>query len=162
MITLALFVSVLLAFPGGKASADQVLRRIEINVPADRLWDKLRDFCSIKEWHPAFATCVLDTENNVSVRTLTTKDGAISIERLLNSSNPGRTYSYEVLSTPMPVESYRATMKVLIGGDGKSNVIWTSAYKTREGVAPALAAEKLGDFYMQGLTHLKTLLESSN
>jgi len=150
------------AFFVQESKADQAMRRIEIEAPVDRVWAKLRDFCAIKDWHPAFKSCVLDTENYVSVRTLTSQDGAIFIERLTNLSEAGHAFSYDVLTSPLPVQDFRATMKVLAGTGGKTIVIWTSAFKVREGIPRTAAINQVDAFYTEGLEHLRSLAEATH
>jgi len=157
------FLSLLVvALSAQEGKADQAMRRIEIAAPVDRVWVKLRDFCAIKDWHPAFKSCVLDTENYVSVRTLTSQDGAIFIERLTNLSEAGHAFSYDVLTSPLPVQDFRATMKVLAGAGGRTIVIWTSAFKVREGIPRDAAINQVYAFFTEGLEHLKRVAEAAH
>lgn len=138
--------------------ADQVLERIEINTTADKAWAAIGNFCGIKNWHPAVASCELENEITADVRILTMKDGAKFIEQAVFWSNQSRAYSYRNLASPLPVENYTATIRVLPIDRSKVNIIWMSAFKP---IGPAATAKSLlSEFYSAGLKTLKTILES--
>lgn len=138
--------------------ADQVMERIEINTTADKAWSAIGDFCGIKNWHPSIVSCELQNEITANVRILTTKDGAKFIEQAIYWNDQTRAYSYRNLESPLPVENYTSTIRVLPIDSGKVNIVWISAFKP---IGPAAKAKSLvSETYSAGLKTLKALLES--
>ena len=67
----------------------------------DAVWQKIGDFCAIKDWHPAVKGCVVSDEGGVTFRTLTLADGGSIKEKLLEKT--ATSYSYEIIESPLPV-----------------------------------------------------------
>ncbi|WP_036257783.1 SRPBCC family protein [Methylocapsa aurea] len=140
------------------ALAEKVMDRIEINATADAVWAAIGDFCGIQNWHPAVASCEVESDGKARIRTVILKDGGKLVEKEINRNNLGRAYSYKGVETPLPVEHYAATIKVLPIGKTKVNVLWMSAFKP---IGPGAAAEKsVSDLYVAGLKGLKAKIET--
>ncbi|WP_078897954.1 SRPBCC family protein [Streptomyces rimosus] len=77
----------------------------------------VRDFAGLAAWQPAVAGCVLaDTgapDRVGCVRTLSMADGKTVVESLLALDDRTRSLTYGIVSSPCPVQSYRATLRVL-------------------------------------------------
>jgi hypothetical protein len=116
------------------------------NLPATS-WLKVGDFCSIGVWHPAVATCVLSHGNKI--RTLSLKGGGTIVERLLKWDADGKSYTYTIVSSPLPVKNYVSTIKVVPDGNG-SDVIWTGKYKAVKGTSDADAKKVIDGIYKAG------------
>jgi len=115
------------------------------NLP-DTSWLKVGDFCGIGGWHPAVAKCVLSYGNKI--RTLSLKGGGTIVERLLKWDDRDRSYSYTIVSGPLPVSRYFSTIKVV--GDGKgSDIIWSGTYRAK-GVSDAAAKKVIDGIYKAG------------
>ena len=106
-------VSLALALSATNAAAEQVLERIEVKTTPEKAWAAIGDFCGIKDWHPAVASCDLQGEGKTQVRTVILKDGGKIIEKEVNWNDLGRAYSYKIIESPLPVEKYASTLKVL-------------------------------------------------
>lgn len=119
--------------------------------PADAVWAKVGDFCGIGNWHPAVAKCELSHGNKV--RTLTLKGGGTIIERLLSWNKKGMSYTYTIVSSPLPVDHYVSTIKVVADGSG-SDVIWTGKYKAKKGTSDADAQKTIDGIYKAGVDAL--------
>ncbi|MGH6628194.1 MAG: SRPBCC family protein [Burkholderiales bacterium] len=94
-----------------------VYRSAVIDAPADKVWALVRDFNGLPKWHPAIGKS--EIEGGLSgdrvgcVRRFTLKaDGGLLREKLLTLSDSGRTLTYNILVSPMPVANYVATMRV--------------------------------------------------
>jgi len=141
-----------------QAQADQVTQKIEISAAPDKVWAEIGDFCGIKNWHPAIATCDLDTSGKHPVRTLVTKDGAKLLEQEVSLNEKAHAYSYKIVESPLPVEKYHSTLKVLGLGDHKSEVIWSGEFSAKG--APAEADKIVSGIYSGGLEGLKKQVEA--
>jgi uncharacterized protein YndB with AHSA1/START domain len=94
----------------------KVYRSAVIAAPADAVWAYVRDFNALPRWHPAIATSEIEAGSAADrvgcVRRFTLKsDGGLLREQLLALSDTERTYTYNILVSPMPVANYVATMR---------------------------------------------------
>ena len=87
---------------------------VKSSMPPDTVWKKIGDFCGIKSWIPAVSGCVISPDGKQ--RTVSLKGGGEVVERLDNWDNAKRSYTYSILSGPLPVSDYRSTLSVLPDG----------------------------------------------
>jgi hypothetical protein len=113
---------------------------VKSSMPPEAVWKKIGDFCGIKSWIPAVADCVISADGKQ--RTVSLKDGGEVVERLDNWDDAKRTYTYSILSGPLPVSDYRSTLTVLSEGKG-SALNWHSTYRAKG--KPAGEVKKLID-----------------
>ena len=62
----------------GAQSRVVVTEAVEVNAPARKVWDAIKDFDGLNKWHPAFsAAVIIEGQNNTpgAKRKLTLKDG---------------------------------------------------------------------------------------
>jgi hypothetical protein len=101
-------------------------------VSADRVWESIRDFASIADWHPGITSGELEGgagDQVGTVRRLTGPGGEVFRERLLALDDAARSYTYEILESPFPVRSYEATMRVTpVTDTGYAFAEWTATY----------------------------------
>jgi len=118
----------------------------------DAVWTKIGDFCGIANWHPAVAKCELSADKKD--RTLSLKGGGTIVEHLVRWSDKTHSYTYKIVSSPLPVENYESTIHVSAAKSGSGSVIsWHGHYKAKG--APAADAKKTIDgIYEAGLTAL--------
>ena len=140
------------------ASAAEVSDKIDIKATPDKTWAAIGAFCDINKWHPAVASCELTSNAGKKIRTLTTKDGAKIVEQELARDDSGRSYSYAILESPLPVADYKSTIKVEPGASGGSSVVWSSTFEPKG--APEEDAKKvISGIYVSGLDNLKVNIE---
>ena len=150
-------VTTTLLFVGGvsaSASAVEVSREAVIDAAPGRVWQVMGAFCSISEWHPVIARCEEQTVDGAPHRRLTTQDGGVLLERLLDHDNDRMSYSYSIVESPLPVQGYRSTVSVADDG-GKARVTWRSSFEPK-GVSGEEAGKIVGGIYDAGLEALKT------
>ncbi|AZF37434.1 hypothetical protein C4J88_2651 [Pseudomonas sp. R4-39-08] len=111
--------------------------RALINGGADRVWDVLKHFGQISQWHPAIAESIIENGQPDGlvgcIRRLTLQDGAVLREKLLSVDEPDLQFSYRFVESPLPVDNYVATVRLipLTGGD-ITVVLWSATFDTRE------------------------------
>jgi hypothetical protein len=106
----------------------------------DALWKKVGDFCGIAKWSSGVEKCVLSADGKQ--RTLSLKGGGTIVEALEKWDDANRTYSYTILSGPLPVANYHSTMSVT--GDPKGSVLkWMGKYDAKG--APDADVKKIFD-----------------
>lgn len=146
-----------LGIASGPALAVDAARTVSIAASADIVWAAIGDFCGIAAWHPVVAKCEPLSEAGATLRKLTTKDGAVLLERQLSFEPGRRSYSYSILESPLPVDGYRSTIRVE-GQGPNSRVVWDSVFRPK-GTSPEQAQAVIEGIYRAGLEGLKAKLE---
>jgi Polyketide cyclase / dehydrase and lipid transport len=118
----------------------------------DAVWRKIGDFCGIANWHPAVAKCEMSADKKD--RTLTLKGGGTIVEHLVSWSDKTHSYTYKIVSSPLPVDNYISTIHVAAAKSGSGSVIhWRGQY-TAKGASDAEAKKTIDGVYGAGLTSL--------
>jgi hypothetical protein len=123
---------------------------VKSSMPPDAVWKKIGDFCGIKSWIPAVSGCVISADGKQ--RTVSLKGGGEVVESLDNWSEAKRSYSYSILSGPLPVSDYHSTLSVLPDGNG-SAVNWHSTYQAK-GTSDAEAQKLIDGIYQDSAKSL--------
>jgi hypothetical protein len=116
----------------------------------DALWEKVGDFCGISKWHPAIEKCELS--NDGKTRTLSLKGGGTIVEHLVKWDPRHHSYTYTIVSSPLPVSHYFSTIKVVKDKDG-SALEWSGHYRAK-GVSDAESKKTIDGIYQAGATKL--------
>ena len=116
------------------------------SMSTDALWKKVGDFCGISAWHPAIEKCVLSADGKQ--RTLSLKGGGTVVEALENWDDANRSYTYTILSGPLPVANYHSTISV--ADDPKGSALkWMGTYDAK-GASEADAKRTMDGVYEAG------------
>jgi hypothetical protein len=93
-----------------------------IDAPADAVWQHVRDFNGLPNWHPSIAESRIEAgapaDRIGCVRNFRTKDGGVIREQLLTLSDFEYECTYSILESPMGVDNYIATLKLTPVTDG--------------------------------------------
>lgn len=132
----------------------QVYTSSVIEAPADRIWDLIRDFNALPEWHPAIAESRIEnaqaSDRVGCVRNFTLKDGGQIRERLLALSDYDYSCVYSILESPMGVEHYVATLQLIPITDGNRTFAqWSAEFDCAPGRERELI-ELVGQGVFQG------------
>lgn len=161
----------------------KVEEKITIHAPAPRVWQAVREFCSLKQWHPMIADCIQEGElKKGSKRKLILKNGGFIVDELKNYDEQKMAYAYKVddmssaktivhasqeVAVPvLPVANFAGSLEVK--GSGQSTeVIWKGAfYRAYMNNNPPAemneeaAVKSVTEFFKIGLDSLKRRLES--
>ena len=117
---------------------------------ADAVWTKIGDFCGIAKWHPAIEKCVLSTDGKE--RTLSLKGGGTIVEKLEKRDDAAHSYTYSIVSGPLPVTNYMSTISVAAAGAG-STITWSGKYDAK-GASDADAKKAIDGVYQGGIDQL--------
>lgn len=125
----------------------EITRRFDVS--AEQLWVLVGDFGDTGKWsgRPPEA-CRRDGEGIGALRTLTLADGRVIVDRLVDEGPLH--YSYEIVSSPLPVTRYRATMAVRPLGEARCELIWSGAFDPN-GISDADAVALFEGVYRQAL-----------
>ena len=115
-----------------------VTRSGAFSAPASKVWAAIGDFHALADWHPGVEKQTAEGD----LRHLhLAGGGGVIVERLLGEETVGetRSYAYEILSGPLPVEGYRSVLSVAPADTG-SVVVWTSTFEPSSEDAPDVIA----------------------
>jgi hypothetical protein len=104
-----------------------------IDASAERVWREVRDFASLPKWVPAVAECRIEgnapADQIGCVRAFKLKDGGALREKLLALSDYDFSTTYSILESPMAVENYVATLRLVPVTDGERCFAeWTAEF----------------------------------
>ena len=116
--------------------------------PAD-VWNVVGDVENIHAWLPFITDARLEGE----YRLCEAGDNGSLRERILSVDDSNMRTEYTILEAPMHIEFIHAGIQVC-GEDGGSRVVWDTT------VTPDELAGMFSPIYQEGLTNLKTKLES--
>lgn len=125
-----------------------------IDVTADTVWSRIRDFNGLPLWHPGIADSRIENNEPADrvgcIRHFHTRDGGLIRERLLALSDYDYTQTYEILESPMGVDHYVATLKLTpITDGGRCFAEWSAEFECAEGRERELT-ELIGANVFQG------------
>jgi carbon monoxide dehydrogenase subunit G len=146
----------------------KVIEKITINAPAEAVWARVKNFASLKDWHPAVAESPATAGNaEGSVRSLKLKGGGALEETLESFDDALMKFSYRAKDGgALPVTNYTSTLQVTSTGPKESTVEWRGAfYRGYPNNDPPpdqndeAALKAVTGVYKSGLENLKKLAE---
>ena len=172
-IMLALF-GLVLALPFAASADDRPLQvvgvMIEINAKPDKVWNIVKNFDGLQNWHPAFSgTPLVKGQNGKrgAIRELTIKDGPKLTEELVAYDDARMVYTYVIVESPLPIDKYQSSMAVHGNAGGGTTVSWIGTFtrkNPRDNVeakeSDAAAVELITGAYKGGLETVKTMAVS--
>jgi mxaD protein len=139
-----------------------VIKSVNINAPAAKVWDKISKFSDLGAWHPAVAkteiTSGVDGKKGAK-RTLTLQDGGKINEQLTAYNSKNKMMSYIIVDSVLPVTAYASTLHVYTNGRDKSVVVWEGSFLPKAPADEKAASDTIGGVYDGGLNNLKKILE---
>jgi hypothetical protein len=171
-IFLVLF-GLMLAYSLGARADDRELlvvgEMIEINAKPDVVWNIVKGFDGLVNWHPAFSGSPLVKGKNGqvgAVRALTIKDGPTFTEELVAYSEPRMAYTYIIVESPLPLDHYQSSMSVKANSSGGTTVAWIGTFTRKnprnnppEAETDAAMVNLIIGAYQAGLQTVKKLAE---
>jgi len=110
----------------------KVMRSVVIDAPIDKVWATIRDFDGLASWNPGVAVATLECGHSTSVgaiRKLDLADGGVIRETLLAHSDIERSYTYDILESPMPCTNYVAKHRLIEITDGNKTLgVWEGEF----------------------------------
>lgn len=134
----------------------KVASSTELPVPAQSVWTVIGGFNALPDWHPAVEKSELEEEGGTKLRTLSLAGGGTIVERLEAKDDKERTYSYSILSGPLPVANYQATIRVRENDSGGCTVEWSSEFDP-SGAPETDAMAAIRGIYEAGFKNLQRM-----
>ena len=131
-----------------------ITKQIEIDAPADAVWDALRDFGALHErLVPGFVTDTRMVADDV--RAITFFNGARARERLVTVDDDQRRLVYSVIESGLNGTHDNSSAQVLDLEDGTSRFVWI------KDVLPDSLAPVVDGMMTQGIAVIKATMESA-
>jgi Polyketide cyclase / dehydrase and lipid transport len=151
----ALIVAASLMLWSGPAFALTAKARTEAPGTPQQVWALAADFCSIKTWHPSIAACTTSTEDGALVRHLTLTGGGTIVEK--QTAKGALSYSYEIVSSPLPVKNYSAKLWVEPDDEPDRTAIYWAANFDANGASDEDAVKTISGILQAGVAGIKQL-----
>lgn len=119
-----------------------------------QVWSKIGDPGAIDAWHPDIASSQLRGAD----RLCTLTNGAQIDEHIDHVDEANRAYSYRIVKSPLPIDDYRSTIKV-VDAEGGCLVEWSSNFRVAAGPAEDMVALVKG-VYDSGMSALRESFSS--
>ena len=124
---------------GGAWAADYTVeRKLDMSATSTEVWRVIGDFCDIDDWHPGFNGCDLKVIDGRLHRVLSTPDGVDFVERRI-AAERGLSYTYKIVSSPLPVEKFTATLSVT--PTNGTQVVWYARFQSDDPSTEAAVGE---------------------
>jgi protein-tyrosine phosphatase len=132
-----------------------VSQSLSLDRSAEDVWEVVGDPARVGEWLPMVSGTRM--EGDLRFASISGREGTMC-ERIVSHSDEERSYSYEVVDSPMRMRSYLSTLSVLADGEG-SLVLWEVDFEPPEGKDKARFAAGIEATYRSGLRSLKEFFE---
>lgn len=135
-----------------------------IEASIEEVWARIRDFNALADWHPAIADSTIEngepSDKVGCIRNFNLIDGGNIRERLLTLSDAEHLCTYSILESPMAVEDYVATLRLLPITDGnRTYAEWTAEFNCPSEEEEGLVNLIGGGVFQGGFDSLKGILE---
>jgi hypothetical protein len=126
-----------------------------VAVAPKELWETIGKFSGLADWHPAIKTSRL--EEGGKIRRLQLMGGGEIVERLEQIDSKDRMYRYSVVSGPLPVANYTATLRIKDDPESDGAIVeWSSEFEPK-GASEADIMKSLQEVYQAGFDNLKKM-----
>lgn len=132
-----------------------VKESIEIGASPDEVWSLLGDPARIEEWHPYIASSTLRGVE----RSCTLMNGGSIEETILDHSDSGRFYVYEITAGMSSLRGYVGRFTVDEHGEG-ALVHWEGDFEVDDSANEPAVIEQTRQTYRIGLEALRELIET--
>lgn len=146
-----LLVTAIAALCATPALALEAKKQVKVDASPDAAWAAIGGFCDISAWHPAVEKCELSAADGKTIRTLSLKGGGTIVEEQVARDDAGRSYTYAILESPLPVDGYQSTIHVV--EDGGTVIAWEGTFDAK-GAPDADAVAVIEGIYQGGLDSL--------
>lgn len=131
-----------------------------IGAPADRVWERVRDFNGLPRWHPAIRESRIENGEPADrvgcVRDFYLQNGDRIREQLLGLSDYDMFCTYSILESPMPLQNYVATLRLTPVTDGERTFAeWSAEFDCAPEAADDLVAGIGRNVFQGGFDSLK-------
>jgi hypothetical protein len=139
----------------------KVYASIVVPAPASAVWDVIRDFNALPKWTPFVAESRIEhlaaSDKVGCIRNFVLKNGGRIRERLLALSDYEMSCTYSILESPMGVENYLATLRLIpVTESDHTFAEWSAEFDAAPDREAALVDDIGRNVFAAGLSALKT------
>lgn len=135
----------------------QASSTIIIDTAADSVWQLIGDFGSVGQYLTMVVLCKVEGVGVGALRTLTSTDGSVILERLETLDKAARSLSYALL-TNTPFNNCLTTMALRDLGPNQAELLWSASFEP-DGLPESEAVDLLESALTANCLALKQLLE---
>ena len=131
-----------------------------IDAPAEKVWERVRDFNGLPRWHPRIADSHIEngepSDKIGCIRHFHLQNGDQIREQLLALSDYDLFCTYAILESPMPLTDYVATLRLNPVSDGdRCFVEWSAEFECAQAVQEDLTTGIAHNVFQTGFDALK-------
>ncbi len=134
----------------------KVSMSLDLEVPAETVWQLIGGFDALPDWHPGMTKSRVDGQGEGSIRTLELAMGGTIEERLDHLDDAARTYSYSIVRGPRSMAGYSATLTARDRDGGGCTIQWDGSFEPA-GVSESEAVKIVETVYQAGFDNLKRM-----
>ena len=112
-----------------------VITKDTINAPSNVIWEALSSFRDIEKYIPLVKSSTVEGSGVGAKRTCIIPNQSGGEEEILEEmkslDNNAKTFSYSIISSPLPVENYLSTIKVKDLDNEKCEIEWSSTFEPK-------------------------------
>lgn len=134
-----------------------------INAPVAQVWDRVRDFNGLPNWHPLIRDSRIEeahpSDKIGCIRNFNLQNGENIREKLLGLSDYDMFCTYAILESPMPLTEYIATLRLTPITDGdRCFAEWTAEFECADADEEGLVTNIGDNVFQAGFSALKRQL----
>lgn len=131
-----------------------------IDAPAAKVWERVRDFNGMPNWHPGIRDSWIEnaepSDRVGCIRDFHLQNGDRIREKLLGMSDYDMFQTYAILESPMPLSGYVATLRLTPVTDGERTFAeWSAEFDCAPEAADGLVDGIGGNVFQAGFDALK-------
>jgi hypothetical protein len=112
----------------------------KLNVPADVVWQAIRNIGRLDVWFPIIETCRVEGDGVGALRYMTIANNGGEIKDTIEEiDDSNMRLVYLRLVSPFPVTYYQGTVEVFSSYDGLGIVVWTIEFESKPEDATSVA-----------------------
>ena len=128
--------------------------------PAEKVWERVRDFNALPKWHPRIRDSriedALPSDKIGCIRNFNLQNGDTIREQLLGLSDYDMFCTYSIIESPMPLSDYVATLRLTPVTDGPRCFIeWSAEFECDPDAEAGLVQGIGSDVFQTGFGALK-------
>lgn len=128
---------------------------VTLDASCDVVWAEIGEFTSLDDWYPGIVKLDIGGEGLGATRSALLENGAQIIEQLQAVDQQARRYTYSMLSGPLPVANYQASLQAqdAEGGVG-CDIVWSAEFDA-DGAPKLPVIDAVNGIFQAGLDNLK-------
>lgn len=139
-----------------------VVTSMNINAPANKVWEAIAIGSGLNKWFPVIATCELDGVGVGAKRRCTTIQGAALKETILTINSEAKLFQYAIdEQNMMPTANVIGTIHVTDASNGSTNVTWIATFDLLDPLMEEQVLKGIDELYQMGIKGLEQFVSNN-